>query len=200
MPFRDPVTTLPADAITGPIQGSQLAADAIDGMVITGATVRTSAGYPRIELAPDGNLYFYPAAGMDAALIRVDGEAGALQIIGPNADGIEYGVTFQKAFGVSTTILDTDETQVLGVLTAGNMAWGRVAITPAAANTPASVTVSGLGLAGTVARAQATASSTVPGTRITEVSCSGQTPDSVTIWLTATDTAQRFVDYLMIAS
>jgi hypothetical protein len=126
VPFRDPVTTLPADAITGPIQGSQLAADAIDGKTITGATVRTgdATTYPRIEMPPDGNLYFYPAPGMDPAVIKVDGEAGALQFVGPDASGVEYGITVQKAFGTSATTIDTDETNVVGTLTAPNLQSG----------------------------------------------------------------------------
>lgn len=199
MAFRNPTHTLPADRITGQIQGKQLAADAIDGKVITGATVRTSAGYPRIELAPDGNLYFYPAAGMDPGLIRVDGDAGTLQLIGPNGGGVEYGVTFQKAFGSSSATLDTDQVVVTGGLFADNYRTGRVTITPSAANTPTSTTITGLGMLGSgPVRAIATPSTTLPGTAVTGVGCSGANRDGVTIWLTRTNTNATSVDWHLI--
>jgi hypothetical protein len=51
--FNDPVDTLPASAITGQIQGSQLAADSIDGKTITGALIRTgTAPTARLEMGP----------------------------------------------------------------------------------------------------------------------------------------------------
>jgi hypothetical protein len=51
--FNDPVDTLPASAITGQIQGSQLAADSIDGKTITGALIRTgTAPAARLEMGP----------------------------------------------------------------------------------------------------------------------------------------------------
>lgn len=124
MAFRNPVHTLPASAITG-----------WAGTVITGATIRTgtSTTYPRIELSPDGNLYFYPAAGMDPAVVKVDGEAGALQLVGPDSAGVEYGLTIQKAFGATSTTIDTDETNILGRLSAANFQTGGFDATFAAA-------------------------------------------------------------------
>jgi hypothetical protein len=199
MGFRNPVRTIPADGIIGPIQGTQLAADAIDGKVITGATVRTSAGYPRIELAPDGNLYFYTAAGQDPGMIRVSGEDGTLQIIGPDGQGVEYGLTFQNAFGSTTATFDTDQVTVIGSLYADNYRTGRVSITPSTANTPTSLTITGLGMGGSGAvRAYATASTTVPGTSVTGVGTSSANRDGVTLWVTRTNTAATFVEYLLI--
>ncbi|MEV4557779.1 hypothetical protein AB0K51_12355 [Kitasatospora sp. NPDC049285] len=65
MAFDNPITTLPGSAITGPIDGGQLidgsvvgtklSADAIDGKVITGAVIRTTAGTPRIQLQSSDN-------------------------------------------------------------------------------------------------------------------------------------------------
>lgn len=201
MAFRNPVRLIPASSIVGQIQGSQLAADAIDGKVITGATVRTSAGYPRIELAPDGNLYFYPAAGMEPGRIVLDGDAGTFQIVGPNADGVEYGVTFQKAFGISSAAFDTDEVTVGGSLYADNYRNGRVSITPSAANTPTSTTITGLGMSGSgPVRAYATASTTVPGTSVTGVGCTSADRDGVTIWVTRANTQPTAIDYELIGT
>ena len=53
MGFRNPVTTLPATAITGQITGSQLAADAIDGKTVTGAVLQTAHTPPNIQLVPE---------------------------------------------------------------------------------------------------------------------------------------------------
>jgi hypothetical protein len=65
MAFRNPITSLPGSAITGPINGAQLtpgsvagtalAADSIDGKTITGAVIRTSATVPKIELNSASN-------------------------------------------------------------------------------------------------------------------------------------------------
>lgn len=65
MAFRNPLTSLPGSAITGPIDGGQLvdgsvigtklSADAIDGKVITGATIRTAPAAPRIILQSSDN-------------------------------------------------------------------------------------------------------------------------------------------------
>ncbi|MBT2400646.1 hypothetical protein [Streptomyces sp. ISL-100] len=81
MPFRNPTTSLPADAITGRIDGTTqvlpgsittpslaagcvtadvIHADAINGKIITGATIRTAPTFQkRIELTPSGLLRFY---------------------------------------------------------------------------------------------------------------------------------------------
>ncbi|MGW4205018.1 hypothetical protein [Streptomyces sp. NPDC004726] len=90
MPFRNPTTTLPADAIEGPIQGSQLAADAIDGKVITGSTVRTSATGRRIVMTPDGRLELWSGLpgetpGVLEADLATDGEMsmGRVRLVAP---------------------------------------------------------------------------------------------------------------------
>lgn len=86
-----------------------------------------------------------------------------------------------------------------GILQTENMAWGSVAITPSAANTPTSHTVTGLGLQGTTAKAQVTAATTVPGTQVTGVAASSITPDGLTVWLTRTNTTATTVDWLVIS-
>lgn len=188
------------DAVyTGLLTAEAIAAGAIDGQVITGATVRTSDGFPRIELAPDGNLYFYTSATQDPGRIIVDGTDGVLQLVGPNAAGIEYGVTFQNAFGVRSATFDGDQVSVGGMFYADNYRTGRVTITPSAANTPTSVTVTGIGMGGSGAvRAYATPSTTVPGTSVTGVGCTSAGRDGVTVWVTRTNTTATGVDWLLI--
>lgn len=184
---------------TGVLTAEAIAAGAIDGQLITGATVRTSAGYPRIELAPDGNLYFYTAADQEPGAIRVSGEDGVLQLIGPNGEGIEYGLTFQNAFGSTAATIDTDQVTVVGSLFADNYRMGRVNIVPSAPNTPTSMTLTGIGMGGSGSvRAWAMANTTVPGTSVTGVGCTGANRDGVTIWLTRTNTASTGIDYLLI--
>ncbi|MFJ3540391.1 hypothetical protein ACIPQA_33730, partial [Streptomyces sp. NPDC090109] len=182
----------------GLLTAEAIAAGAIDGQTITGATVRTAAGFPRIELAPDGNLYFYPAAGVDPGLIAVEAD-GVLHLVGPNGDGVEYGVTFQKAFGTSSATFSTDEVTAVGSLYADNYRSGRVTITPSAANVPTSVTVTGIGMSGSgPVRAYASPITTVPGTEVRGVSCTSPSRDSVVVWVTRTNTTSTGIDWHLI--
>ncbi|MER6109391.1 hypothetical protein [Streptomyces hirsutus] len=97
-------------------------------------------------------------------------------------------------------LLDTTRAQVSGILQAGNIKAGRTSITPSAANTPTSTTVTGLGLTGSNPRAVATPSTASPGTVVTGVGCTDVSLNSLTIWLTRSGTANTAVDYLVIAS
>lgn len=214
MAFRNPVHSLPADRITGQITGPQikagaitaahLTADAIDGKVITGATVRTSATYPRVQLDPDGNLYFYPAAGVDPARVLVDGSSGAMQIIGPNAGGLEYGLTLQNAFGSTSATIDTDEVNIVGnasiggLFSAGNLAWGSVNITPVA-NVDTSLTVSGVGLVSVGSyRVWLNALSGVPSS-VKGLTANNASADGFTLWINRTVSTTTTVWWLMLA-
>ncbi|MEU4166146.1 hypothetical protein AB0F46_04570 [Streptomyces sp. NPDC026665] len=85
-----------------------------------------------------------------------------------------------------------------GVLRAPNIVTGVVTITPVA-NTPTSVTVSGLNVAGTVHRAFVTASSTVPGT-VVECTATSVTATGLTVWINRTNTAATSVWYLIVGS
>ncbi|MEU9925030.1 hypothetical protein AB0H51_27745, partial [Streptomyces griseoluteus] len=87
-----------------------------------------------------------------------------------------------------------------GVFHANNIASGRVTITPSAANTPTSTTVTGLGLSGANPRGIATASTTVPGTSVTGVAVTDLSTSSATVWVTRANTISTVVDYLVIAS
>ena len=187
---------------TGTITAENVVAGAIDGQTITGATVRTAASGRRILLnGSDGNLYFYTgmAGETGPAFIKVDGSTGSMQISGPQFSGLEYGLTLQDSFGTRQMTLDPDVVDVVGTFYADNYRTGRVTITPSAANVPTSVTVTGLGMGRSGAvRAYATASTTVPGTQVTGVGCTGAGRDGVTVWVTRTNTTATGVDWHLI--
>lgn len=68
-----PAMIVADDVADGIITGTKLAADAIDGKVITGATMRTAATGQRIELTPDGVITIRNTAG---AVVSTISEAG----------------------------------------------------------------------------------------------------------------------------
>lgn len=87
---------------------------------------------------------------------------------------------------------------VTGAVDPANMAWGAVTITPVA-NTPTSITVTGLALQGTgPVRAQANSHTTVPGSTVKECGVSGLSPDGLKIWTYRTNTTNTLVHYLII--
>jgi hypothetical protein len=207
--------------VAGSITADKLDANAINGKTIngvtitgtstiTGATVRSAASGARVEMnsnnpANFAELLFYGATATDApGLISVDGSADSrsMFIAPPNvndtADTPYILLSYNGAY--TGAEIGADALQVSGVLAAANIVTGRVTITPSAANTPTSVTVTGLGLTGSSPRAIATPSTTVPGTSVTGVGCTGVTTDSVTIWLTRTNTTATGVDYIVMAS
>jgi hypothetical protein len=76
------VTSLPASSITGQITGSQIAADAIDGKTITGATLQTAASGQRVVL----NSSNLRAIGSNGATIGIDPNATYPLIYWTSAD------------------------------------------------------------------------------------------------------------------
>jgi hypothetical protein len=87
-------------------------------------------------------------------------------------------------------------TEINGILTAGNVAAGRISITPSAANTPTSQAVTGLNLKGTNIRVVATASTSAPGTAVTGVGVTNQSATGFTVWLTRTNTTATGIDWI----
>lgn len=95
MGFRNPLLSLDASQITGEIIGSQLAADAIDGKVITGATLRTAATGRRVLVynETDGGIVELwaggPAGETPSALYATnEGVTKSLIITSGSADGL----------------------------------------------------------------------------------------------------------------
>ncbi|MEU9436609.1 hypothetical protein [Streptomyces sp. NPDC048252] len=89
---------------------------------------------------------------------------------------------------------------VLGVLTAKNMAFGQVNITPSAANTPTSAVVTGLGLNGGTFYGVATAVTSAVGTSVTGVGVTGVTAAGLTVWLTRSSTTLTPVYWMVMGS
>ncbi|MER7937949.1 MULTISPECIES: hypothetical protein [unclassified Streptomyces] len=187
----------------GAITADKLDAAAINGKTITGATVQTAASGRRIKLAADGNLYLYTGASGEKAPGRVSTSTGSqvMQIIGPQVNtAIEYGLTLQDTFGSQAVDISADQVTVHGLFASDCIFTGSVTITPTAANTPTSVTVTGLGpLPGSVHRAFVTANSQVPGT-VNEVTATNVTNDGLTVWISRGNTASTQVWFLIVSS
>lgn len=169
---------------------------------VTGATVRTAASGRRIVMGSDGNFYLYTGdAGENApGRISTDPDLPVMQIIGPQVNtAIEYGLTLQDTFGTQTVDISADQTTVHGLFGADSITTGFVLITPSAANTPTSATVTGLLLPGSVHRAFVTANSTVPGT-VNEVTATNVTSDGLTVWLSRGNTVETQIWYLIVSS
>jgi hypothetical protein len=205
MAFRNPVHTLPASRITGQIQGSQLAADAIDGKLITGATIRTAASGHRILLAASGNQYFYTGAVNEVHPARIDPDAsGILGIYGPRMDEmLDYGLTLKMTGADTTAVLDVNSTTIVGdahvggKFSAGNMVLGTVQIVPVA-NVDTSVTVSGVPIADASSyRVWTQAISGFPG-QIEGVTVNGITNDGFTVWINRETATSTGIQYLMM--
>ncbi|WP_405888899.1 hypothetical protein OG762_37120 [Streptomyces sp. NBC_01136] len=88
---------------------------------------------------------------------------------------------------------------VLGVLTAANIAYGTINITPSGANTPTSFNVTGLNLMGTTFTAFATAQTTAPGTQVTGVGVQNVSATGLTVWLTRTNITSTGISWMVIA-
>lgn len=97
--------------------------------------------------------------------------------------------------GESSTHCNFD---VLGTVTASNLAWGTTTITPSAANTPTSAAVTGLNVDGSSFMALVTANTSVPGTQVTGVSFNNLTSSGLTLWLTRTNTTSTILNWLVI--
>lgn len=100
----------------------------------------------------------------------------------------------------SSVILSGSTVVVTDLLRARSIAAGKVTITPAAANTPTAVPVTGLNVAGTSFQAVATPLTGVPGTTVTGVGVSALTSGGLTVWLTRTNTTPTDVYWMVIGS
>jgi hypothetical protein len=94
---------------------------------------------------------------------------------------------------------------VSGELTAANIFTGSVAITPSAANTPTSVTVSGLSVPGTVLRAFTTIVNPAPGSTgstngVTGTAYTNLSSSGLTVWATRQNTTAVTVVYVIIGT
>lgn len=103
----------------------------------------------------------------------------------------------------AATVTTTGAITAAGVLTAGSIAAGSVAITPSAANTPTSVSVSGLSVQGTSFRAFVSIANPAPGytasnNGVTGVGFTNLTSSGLTIWATRQNTTALTVHWMVI--
>lgn len=238
----------------GALTASNVVAGAIDGQVITGATVQTAKTGARLALS--GNRFFATdAAGKvlaeivpddgngRSAYFTYDTRLGLDYYAGLTAGDVRFGIAGQtdpqEEAGVlysflggglyelllrsgcdlgnspaeinlysetgpiaadSEIVLSADKITAPGRLTAGNMAFGSVNITPSASDTPTSFTVSGLHVAGSTFRAYVTANTTVPGTSVTGVGATSVGTTGLTVWLTRANTLTTTVFWMVVGS
>lgn len=107
----------------------------------------------------------------------------------------EGGFPYVYVQGDNSTQCNMD---VLGVLTASNIAYGQVTINPSAANTPTSVNVTGLSLLGTTFLGYASAATIVPGTQVTGVGATAPSASGLTVWATRTNTTATVVNWMVM--
>jgi hypothetical protein len=109
-----------------------------------------------------------------------------------------YSSTTPTSADASLDIV-ADQVTVYGKLSARNIAAGSVTVTPSAANTPTSIMVNGLTLAGSTVQVVATAATTLPGTQVTGIGITNATTNSFTLWLTRTNTSPTAVSWMAIS-
>lgn len=203
MAFRNPVRTLPASRITGTIGNGQLSPDAVDNMTITGSTLQTRSTGNRVVIdsgtvagQPIGRIRFFDGVATDlpgsiVAQGPVDGAIRSMVITAPAPEAApvpaQVIVRYDPENGAPAVDLPdtyTEDLRASGRFTADNYRSGSVIVNTTAANTPASVTVTGIGMQGTgPVRGFATAQTTAPGTGgITGVSVTGANRDGLTVW------------------
>lgn len=146
-----------------------------------------------------GKVYYDSDAFQYSDLTLTSGAVGAsdhraLMIL----ESIYAGATpYVYVQGENSTQCNMD---VLGVLTAKNIAFGQVNITPSAPNTPTSAVVSGLGLNGSTFYAVATAVTSAVGTSVTGVGVTGVTASGLTVWVTRSSTTLTPVYWMVMGS
>jgi hypothetical protein len=105
--------------------------------------------------------------------------------------------------GVDEFVVDNSgNATITGTLAAANIATGSVTITPSAANTPTSVSVSGLAVQGTTRRAFVSIADPAPGSTtttngVTGVGFSNLTSAGLTIWATRQNTTPVTVHWMI---
>jgi hypothetical protein len=150
-----------------------------DGMVATAASI-----------SYDSDAFQYSDLVLTSGAVN-DTDHRAMLILESLFDGSAHA-SFQ---GENSARCDVD---VLGVMTASNIAYGTVAITPAAANTPTSANITGLNVAGNTFVGFASPVTTAPGTVVTGTSTINVTSTGLTVWLTRTTTATTSVNWMVI--
>ena len=148
----------------------------------------------------DAGIYFTPGVGSLNARTIIQpavGDANSLLLLytGPSHTGHMMRCWDADASTYRFSVDKAGNTTVDGILTAGNIAAGRLTITPSAANTPTSQNVTGLNLKGTNIRVVATAATSVPGSQVTGVGVTNQSATGFTVWVTRTNTTGTVIEW-----
>jgi hypothetical protein len=149
-----------------------------------------------LQLGPTGasNLRFDPAT----VLAVNNGAAAVLSLncgVGVSPPG---GSVLISVAGATTQV--NGDLAVLGRVESNVMYMSIVTITPSAANTPTSTTVTSLGLLATENYySLATAQTSAPGTLVTGVATTAPSPTQVTVWVTRTNTTATGVQFSVMA-
>ncbi|MFE2842576.1 hypothetical protein ACFXKS_03280 [Streptomyces scopuliridis] len=158
------------------------------------------------ELGGRGRVSLEPSSQSDGyahVTIRNGGPSddSEITIYGARGSSLGGGFHSQVIAGAGITWHSGNRQMTLGggVLNAPNIATGTVRIAPTP-NTPTSVTVTGLNVAGATHRAFVTANSAGPGTAVLGVGASSVSGAGLTIWLTRTSSAETSVWWMIVGS
>lgn len=130
--------------------------------------------------------------------------SGAIQSTDPRArlllESVAGGTPTAYITGDGSNLCNAD---VDGRLTAGNIAWGTVTITPSAANTPTSAAVTGLNVQGSTFVAFTSPVTSRPGSTgtpdgVTGTSANGISATGLTVWLNRQNTTATSVNWMVI--
>jgi hypothetical protein len=166
--------------------------------------LRATSGYlgylDTTDSTQNADIVFTPALGKIRARTIVQpyvGDANAVMFIqsGPSHTG-----PFIRCWDPDNSVYrfavdKVGNTDINGILTAGNVAAGRLTITPVA-NVPTSQNVTGLNLKGTNIRVVACAATSVPGTQVTGVGVTNQSATGFTVWVTRTGATATVIEWI----
>lgn len=170
----------------------------IGNVRLYGFTANQTTGESHLELAclsgvsaPGGN----GTSLRPRSYVLMDGAQVELRAVSTAGDASLY----VRPTGIEATrpVTTQQDLSVGGILTARNIAFGAVSITPIA-NQPVSASVSGLGLKGTNFRAFVTANTSVPGTQMLGTGATAVSGNGLTVWLTRSNTTTTTVWWFLI--
>lgn len=149
-----------------------------------------------------GSLLLTPGLATARARLTVQpnaGDANTLLFLQPGPSHTGHIVRYYDpdAAAYRFSLDKAGNADVGGILKAGNIASGRISITPSAANTPTSGNVTGLNLKGTNFRVSVSPNTSVPGTSVLGVGFTNVTSTGFTIWLTRTNTIPTGIDWIV---
>ncbi|GGW15741.1 hypothetical protein GCM10018980_51950 [Streptomyces capoamus] len=175
------------------------------GVFSTVAMDETTATFGRFTTSPSDSIYHARGgfAAADDAGIRTAWYSNAIANYGGSfwatSDQAEVGWFGPDTTKWNSVTFNQDGwVKFYGKLQAQSWAIGNVQIIPSAANTPTSVSVTGLNVVGDTFYAFAQARTSVPGTQVTGVGTASPSSSGLTIWLTRTNTTTTTIDYFLV--